>query len=203
MKGKARVPGLRVLTNGRGNRSRNPGGCAAMRCRGAGGSGMRCRRRPCCAGIIACAAYLFFFFAAAVPLAAQGLPASGEEELLTQAWVEEEKAAAGIPFRLYVSYLIPRGMYQSENRDFFAFTCTGPEGIEVSQISYPEGMLKDGKRIYRGETVLSALVMLPETTEPGPLRLTVETRYQLCDSGGQCFFPKREEHVLVIPVVNE
>lgn len=143
------------------------------------------------------------FFSAAAGLCAQGVGGNGaseNEDLLTTVSVEAAEVQAGQSFRLFVRYLFPEEMYQSDNRDFFTIKIAEPEEVEVLRIDYPEGIRKNGKTLYRGETLLSALILIPGTVGSGELRLTVAACYQLCDNEGQCFFPKREEHEVLLDV---
>ncbi|MFP4384851.1 MAG: hypothetical protein ACLFST_15610 [Spirochaetia bacterium] len=115
---------------------------------------------------------------------------SGDESLITLSVDYPEKPEN--PILLKAVYRIPENRYQTDDHDFFTFRILEPELFKLTPVSYPEGTRKNGEKIYTGETVLTAGVILPEKITPGEYILSIEAGYQFCSFEGDCFFPQKK-----------
>ena len=93
---------------------------------------------------------------------------------------------------LLVSYEIPDGFHQIDNRDFFTFSLSGDTSFSLGEIEYPPAISYGNFEGYEGTVVLQASLkgsskqILPES-------MNLTASYQLCDESGICFRPVKEK----------
>jgi thiol:disulfide interchange protein len=89
---------------------------------------------------------------------------------------------------LLVSYEIPTGLHQIDNRDFFTFSLEKNDRYEIDQIIYPESKAYDTFQGYEGTVTLQASLFSKDKKESTTAPV-ITASYQLCDETGTCFRP--------------
>ena len=87
-----------------------------------------------------------------------------------------------------VSYTVPSGLHQIDNRDYFTFSLDGESGFDMGEIIYPPTRSYGDFQGYEGTIVLQAELKSRER-DLSPDTLSLTASYQLCDEKGTCFRP--------------
>ena len=112
-----------------------------------------------------------------------------------------EQSPSGNETLISVSYIIPEGMHQTLNKDFFLFSIESSIELILGEIKYPEGKIENELEVFYGEVVLTANIGIPGNILPGTYPVQITAEYQLCDETGTllifdeiqtgtCFFPQ-------------
>ena len=92
-------------------------------------------------------------------------------------------------FRLDVHYQIPENQYQGFEENLFTLEPAADSAAVLEEIIYPEGKIKDGLRIFKGDVTVTGMFRIPKTLPPGGYTLDLKAKYQLCADDGTCYFP--------------
>ena len=95
--------------------------------------------------------------------------------------------------QIKVTYIIPKGYYQTLLKDMLFVEVEEVSGITFEPTVYPEGeKAKDGLIKYHGTITLEKQFKVSENFKGNPL-IQIYAGYQLCDEGGICFMPEEVE----------
>jgi thiol:disulfide interchange protein len=101
-----------------------------------------------------------------------------------------------------VTYLLPDGMHQIIQEEYFFFDIEAPSGIIIGDLVYPKGKLEDdGYEHLYGEATLTRTITISPDMEPGDYTIELIIGYQLCYDSGTCIMPEEIEMDLEFSVV--
>jgi len=136
---------------------------------------------------------IFLFFAQS--LLAQEQVATGS--------IQPSELSAGGKGMITVTFIIPEGMHQSLQEEYFYIEAEEIEGITFLPTLYPQGVEKDSLINYYESVTLQQEFTLSEDFSAGDYELTIYAGYQFCDDAGMCHFPEEDKLVLSCVVSSE
>ena len=138
---------------------------------------------------------LIIFLFSAQSLLAQEQVATGS--------IQPSELSAGGKGMITVTFIIPEGMHQSLQEEYFYIEAEKAEGIEFLPTHYPDGIEKDGIIEYFDSVTLTQDFTVSDDAIIGDLQITVYAGYQFCDDAGMCHFPEEDKLVLSCVVSSE
>jgi len=139
---------------------------------------------------------LFILLSSAALLAQFDEPPKAETAASVGTW----SLVPGKETTLSVTYLIPDGVKQTLQEEYFYFSIEENEQFTLGEIKYPDGKIEDGVVYYYDSVTLTAPLRAVDTAAPGEYDVKVTAAYQLCNAEGVCFFPEQTEIGLTLQV---
>ncbi|MEA1911611.1 MAG: protein-disulfide reductase DsbD family protein, partial [Spirochaetota bacterium] len=121
-----------------------------------------------------------------------------DENVSVSAEISPSELIAGEEGLLTVTFNISEGFHQTRSDDFFFISFENNAWFPMSEIIYPEGIIKDGLENFYGSVTLKANFIVSENIPSGQQTAQIQAAWQICDEEGVCFFP--EEVLIEVPV---